>query len=99
MQLPQVISTIAAYAKAIQKDVIWKPLNHRLLLLTRHKYPCVKMVAVIALRRLFQEVGDEYLLLLPECLPYISELLEGNNTSHLPICDLPFNLDAICHLI
>jgi len=30
------------------------------------------------LHKLFQEVGEEYLLLLPECLPFLSELLEDD---------------------
>jgi U3 small nucleolar RNA-associated protein 10 len=30
------------------------------------------------LHKLFIEVGEEYLLLLPECLPFLSELLEDD---------------------
>ena len=38
----------------------------------------MRIIAIKALHKLFIEVGDEYLLLLPECLPYLSELLEDD---------------------
>ena len=74
-----VAACLAALARAVAKDVLWKPLNHRLLLLTRDAgRKAVRVGAVHVLHKLFQEVGEEYLLLLPECLPFLSELLEDD---------------------
>ena len=63
------------------KDTLWKPLNHKILLLTRDGHngrKAIRIGAVKILHKLFQEVGEEYLLLLPECLPFLSELLEDD---------------------
>jgi U3 small nucleolar RNA-associated protein 10 len=74
-----VASCLAALARAIARDVLWKPLNHKLLLLTRDSSRnAVRIGAVKVLHKLFQDVGEEYLLLLPECLPFLSELLEDD---------------------
>eukprot|EP01035_Chromulina_nebulosa_P016907 gene16907-22396_t len=39
----------------------------------------IKLIALKTLQKLFHEVGEEYLLLLPECLPFLSELLEDDD--------------------
>ncbi len=73
-----VISAMTALAVSINNDIAWKGMNHKILLLTRDKRKVVRIIAIKALHKLFIEVGDEYLLLLPECLPYLSELLEDD---------------------
>jgi U3 small nucleolar RNA-associated protein 10 len=70
---------LTALATAVTKDVLWKPLNHKLLMLTRDKRRHVKVAAIRTLQQLFIEVGEEYLILMPECLPFVSELLESDN--------------------
>ena len=50
----------------------------------------VRLAAVQTLYRLFTDVGEEYLILLPESLPYLSELLEE---------DAPDILEATVKLI
>lgn len=37
------------------------------------------MVALKTLHKLFAEVGEEYLMMLPECLPFLSEMLEDDS--------------------
>ena len=70
---------ISALACTVVKDALWKPANRRILLLTRDKRRPVLVMAVAALHDLFVQVGEEYLILLPECLPFISELLEDES--------------------
>jgi len=74
--LPAVVQLVIA----VGKDILWKPLNHKVLLMTRNSKKSVRIVGLKALQRLFNEVGEEYLLLLPECLPYLSELMEDDAT-------------------
>jgi len=38
----------------------------------------VRLVAMKAIHAVFEEVGEEYLLLLPECMPFFSELMEDD---------------------
>lgn len=39
----------------------------------------VRVVAVKTIHRLFAEVGEEYLILLPECMSFFSELMEDDS--------------------
>ena len=70
---------VSAMAASIGKDLQWKPLNLKLLMNFRDKKSCVRMAALKILHKLFVDIGEEYLILLPECLPYLSELLEDDN--------------------
>lgn len=49
---------LVALATSIGKDVMWKPLNHQLLLLTRDKKKLVRLTAIKTLHQLFLEVLD-----------------------------------------
>jgi U3 small nucleolar RNA-associated protein 10 len=67
-------------ASAITVDILWKPLNHKVLLAMRDKKKVVRMADMSStLHSLFSEVGEEYLLLLPECLLFLSELIEDDS--------------------
>jgi hypothetical protein len=74
------ITTLCNLCANINRDLLWKPLNHQVLLFTRNSSPLVRIVAVDLLRELFEKVGTDYLAVLPECLSYISELLEDDNS-------------------
>ena len=74
-----VVPATVALACAASKDVLWKPMNHKVLLLSRDKSPAVRAMSVATLHALFQEVGEEYLILLPECIPFLAELLEDDS--------------------
>ena len=73
-----VIPTITALATSVNKDLLWKPLNRKVLMLLRDKKKAVRIAALKAIHGLFSKVGEEYLLLLPECLPFLSESLEDD---------------------
>ena len=45
----------------------------------RESSAAVRLCALKALHECFNILGEEYLLLLPECLPFLSELLEDSN--------------------
>ena len=57
-------------------NAMWQTLHHRLLLLLKHQAWEVKMVALQTVQACFMAVGEEYLVLLPETLPFLAELLE-----------------------
>lgn len=73
-----VIPTIAALASSVNKDLLWKPMNRKILMLLRDKKKAVRIAALKTIHGLFSQVGEEYLLLLPECLPFLSESLEDD---------------------
>lgn len=47
---------LSALAVAVGRDLLWKPLNHKILLLTRDPKKAVRVAAVKVLHRLFSEV-------------------------------------------
>lgn len=67
---------LAQLAAASGKDVLWKALASAVLMRTRSKRAGVRVAALVSLRQCFEVVGEEFLSLLPECLPFLSELLE-----------------------
>lgn len=87
------ISTLTALAKSVNKDLLWKPMNYKLLMLTRPtrsvgrgkhtssttNFTSTRLLAIKILHQLFIDVGEDYLMLLPECLPFLSECLEDPN--------------------
>ena len=73
-----VIPTITALASSVNKDLLWKPMNRKILMLLRDKKKAVRIAALKTIHGLFSKVGEEYLLLLPECLPFLSESLEDD---------------------
>ena len=52
------IPTIIIYVIKINKDLLWKPLNHKLLLLTRSKLKSVKLISIYTLYQLFSQVKN-----------------------------------------
>lgn len=75
-----IISCLTSMASCIATDTLWKPLNQKVLMLTRDKRKIVRLIALKTLHKLFIEVGEEYILLLPECLPFLSELMEDDSS-------------------
>jgi U3 small nucleolar RNA-associated protein 10 len=56
--------------------VLWKPLNHLLLMKTRSSEVAVRLAAIDILMKFFTRFGENWLVLLPETLSYIAELME-----------------------
>jgi U3 small nucleolar RNA-associated protein 10 len=75
-----VSQTIAALAAAAGNEQLWKPLNYSLLEACGHeKRAEVRRAGVKTLLNIIQTLGEEYMVLLPECLPVLSELLEDED--------------------
>ena len=60
---------------ALRRDTLWKGLNTALLHLTRDRRPRVRLAALRSVGTVFARGGDEALVLLPESLPFLSELI------------------------
>ena len=75
-----VLPCIVQLVIAVGKDLLWKSLNHDILVMMRSNQKSVKIAALRGLQKLFTDVGEEYLILLPECLPFLSEILEDSDS-------------------
>ncbi|NWX47327.1 HEAT1 protein, partial [Steatornis caripensis] len=70
------IPCIAQFSVAMADDSLWKPLNYRILLKMRHTSPKVRFAALLALLEVAQKLKENYLILLPESIPFLAELME-----------------------
>lgn len=72
-----VIGCLTALALAAGNEQLWKPLNHAVLQSCGNESRAlVRKAGVSCLLSLIKTLGEEYMVLLPECLPVLSELLE-----------------------
>lgn len=72
------VAAVAQLAVTAGSDSVWKPLNHAVCLATRSSLLDVggRLTALCALHQLVEKLSEEYLVLLPETLPFLAELLE-----------------------
>jgi U3 small nucleolar RNA-associated protein 10 len=72
-----VVPCIVALASAAGDEQLWKPLNHAVLqACSNEERPEIRKAGVSCLLSLIHSIGEEYMVLIPECLPVLSELLE-----------------------
>jgi len=72
-----VVGCVVALAAAAGNDQLWKPLNYAIMDACGNENRAeVRKVGVNTLLKILQLLGEEYMILLPECLPVLSELLE-----------------------
>jgi hypothetical protein len=75
-----VVGCLVALAAAAGDEQLWKPLNHAVLQACSNELrPEVRRAGVSSLLSLIRSLGEEYMVLLPECLPSLSELLEDSD--------------------
>jgi len=71
---------LVALAAAAGNEQMWKPLNHAVLeACGNESRPEVRKAGVRCLLSIIGSLGEEYMVLLPECLPTLSELLEDED--------------------
>jgi hypothetical protein len=71
---------IVALAMAAGDERMWKPINHALLQACENNDRAeVRRAGVYCLKSVMESIGEEYMVLLPECLPALSELLEDED--------------------
>ncbi|ETE69404.1 HEAT repeat-containing protein 1, partial [Ophiophagus hannah] len=70
------IPCMAQFAVAMADDALWKPLNYQILLKMRHPSPKVRFAALLALLELAEKIRENYMVLLPESIPFLAELME-----------------------
>ena len=57
-------------------DSLWKPLNYQILLKTRDSSPKVRFAALITVLALAEKLSENYIVLLPESILFLAELME-----------------------
>ncbi|GLT39857.1 hypothetical protein SLA2020_140240 [Shorea laevis] len=57
-------------------DLLWKPLNHEVLMQTRSEKTRARILGLRIVKQFLDNLKEEYLVLLPETIPFLGELLE-----------------------
>ncbi|KAG2467221.1 HEAT1 protein, partial [Polypterus senegalus] len=70
------IPCVAQFSVAVGDDAQWKQLNYQILLKTRHSLPKIRFAALIMLMELAGKLRENYMVLLPETIPFLAELME-----------------------
>ncbi|KAI7796665.1 HEAT repeat-containing protein 1 [Triplophysa rosa] len=70
------VPCIGQFAVAMGDDSQWKVLNYQILLKTRHGSPKVRFSALVMLLELARKLKENYMVLLPETIPFLAELME-----------------------
>nr|XP_010919682.1 uncharacterized protein At3g06530 [Elaeis guineensis] len=63
-------------AVTARSDVLWKPLNHEVLMHTRNEKVRPRILGLKVVKYLVEHLKEEYLVFLPETIPFLGELLE-----------------------
>ena len=70
------IPCLAQFSVAMADDLLWKPLNYQILLKTRNSSPKVRFAALITVLALAEKLSENYIVLLPESILFLAELME-----------------------
>ncbi|KAJ3288341.1 HEAT repeat-containing protein 1 [Borealophlyctis nickersoniae] len=73
------VPTIGQLAVTIGSDAQWKPLNHQILLRMRSPQAPVRLVALKVLQDFYTRLGEEMLILFPETIPFLAEVMEDED--------------------
>ncbi|KCV68924.1 hypothetical protein H696_04344 [Fonticula alba] len=72
-------------AVTVSNDVMWKAINAAVLDLTRAPSIDLRCVAISVVIEMYNRLGEELTILLPETLPYIAELMEDDDEEVLAL--------------
>ncbi|XP_057682312.1 HEAT repeat-containing protein 1 isoform X2 [Corythoichthys intestinalis] len=67
---------LAQFAVALADDTQWKSLNYQVLLKSRHADAKVRFSSLLMLTELAGKLKENYMVLLPETVPFLAELME-----------------------
>ncbi|KAI8846073.1 hypothetical protein BC829DRAFT_419419 [Chytridium lagenaria] len=81
-----IVPCVGHLAVAAGKEVYWKPLNKYILNKSRSEDYMVRLVCVRILTEFYSKLGEEFLVLLPETVPFLAELMEDTEEEVQKAC-------------
>ncbi|KAK3840885.1 MAG: hypothetical protein J3R72DRAFT_169855 [Linnemannia gamsii] len=73
------VPCLGQLAVTLSNDSLWKPLNYQVLLKTREDNKQIRLSALRVLQEFYKRLGEEFLILLPETIPFLAELMEDDD--------------------
>ncbi|XP_025411582.1 HEAT repeat-containing protein 1 [Sipha flava] len=71
-----VIPCISNLIAAVTDDTLWKDVNCQIMLKARHRLPEVRSVCIDTILVIAERLGENFLPLLPDSIPFLAELME-----------------------
>lgn len=71
-----VIPCISNLIAAVTDDTLWKDINCQIMLKARHRLPEVRSICIDATLAVAEKLGENFLPLLPDSIPFLAELME-----------------------
>jgi len=73
------VPCLGELAVNVKSEDMWKSLNKQVMIQSRHENPEVRIVSLKVLEEFYKRLGEEFLILLPETVPFLAELMEDEN--------------------
>ncbi|XP_021180452.2 HEAT repeat-containing protein 1 isoform X1 [Fundulus heteroclitus] len=70
------VPCVGQFSVALADESQWKTLNYQILLKTRHSDSKVRFSSLLMLMELASKLKENYVVLLPETIPFLAELME-----------------------
>lgn len=74
-----IVPCLVNFSVAAGNDALWKQSNYQILLKMRHSNPKMRVIALKCLTEIAKKLGEDFLPLLPETIPFLAELLEDED--------------------
>lgn len=74
-----VVPCLARFVASVGEDTAWKPFHFSLLGKGRGENARIRWASLLSLRECYRVVGEEFLSLLPESIPFLAEMLEDDD--------------------
>ncbi|XP_030256863.1 HEAT repeat-containing protein 1-like [Sparus aurata] len=71
------VPCVGQFCVALADDTQWKTLNYQILLKTRHTDSKVRFSSLLVLMEVASKLKQNYVVLLPETIPFLAEFMEG----------------------
>ncbi|XP_034413870.1 HEAT repeat-containing protein 1 isoform X3 [Cyclopterus lumpus] len=72
------VPCVGQFSVALADESQWKTLNYQILLKTRHPDSKVRFSSLLMLMELASKLKENYMVLLPETIPFLAELMEDD---------------------
>lgn len=80
------VPCIVQLAVATADDALWKQMNYQILLKMRHTSSSIRLIALESVIEMAKKLGEDFLPLLPETIPFLAELMEDEDENVEKTC-------------
>ncbi|KAJ6235891.1 heat repeat-containing protein [Anaeramoeba flamelloides] len=80
------IPCLAQFAVTLSDDLLWKPLNYQIWLQSRSENALVRITVLKTIRELYNRLGEEFVIVTPDSIQFISELMEDSDIHVESLC-------------